>query len=154
MDPLVDKIMMAAAFISSGAAEGDSGLGGHDSGGARFSHHRVATDGERAGPGPAGGTSREAQDFVADRHGSFFPGAAGGARIEIRRLWKKAGGRMRGIRRPGLGMPGCRGLRFIPGSDMRGRPSRQQSRRNKSQALMEEALRNFDAIAGLQVDVF
>ena len=44
MDPLVDKIMMAAAFISLVPLKGRSGLGGDDGGGARFSDHRFASD--------------------------------------------------------------------------------------------------------------
>ena len=48
MDPLVDKIMMAAAFISLVPLEGDSRLGGDDCGGARFLDHGIASDGECA----------------------------------------------------------------------------------------------------------
>ena len=70
----------------SGSVQGDSGLGGDDRGGARFFDHRVASDGERAGTGASGGATRQAQDFMADHHDSFFPRAACGARIEIRRL--------------------------------------------------------------------
>ena len=55
------------------SVQGDSGLGGNGRGGARFSHYRLAADGERAGAGASGGTTRQAQDVLADRDDHFFP---------------------------------------------------------------------------------
>jgi CDP-diacylglycerol--glycerol-3-phosphate 3-phosphatidyltransferase len=42
MDPLVDKVMMAAAFICLVPLGRRPGLGGDHRSGARFSHHRIA----------------------------------------------------------------------------------------------------------------
>ncbi len=72
MDPLVDKIMMAAAFISLVPLKVDAGLGGDDSCGARFFDYRFAIDGEREGPGPARGMARKTENFVAGGHRHFF----------------------------------------------------------------------------------
>ncbi len=47
MDPLVDKIMVAAAFISLVPLESRAGMGGDDNCGAGFSHYRFTAHGQR-----------------------------------------------------------------------------------------------------------
>ena len=89
MDPLVDKIMMAAAFISLVPLGAIPGLGGDDGGGARFFDHGIAFDGERAWAGPAGRAPREAQDIVADHHRRIFPGLAFRAGARLRRMRRR-----------------------------------------------------------------
>ena len=75
MDPLVDKIMMAAAFISLVPLKASAGVGCHDCRRARFSNYGLAPDGQCQGPDPAGGTAGETENFVADYYDRFLSGA-------------------------------------------------------------------------------
>src|SRR5260370_4903115 len=55
-----------------GSAQGGSGVGGNDSGGARFSNHRPSNDCERERKGFAGRKARQTENFLAGRDGNFL----------------------------------------------------------------------------------
>src|SRR5260370_31768989 len=55
-----------------GSAQSYSGLGCNHGGGARFSNHRPADDGERERKGFAGRNARQTENFLAGRGGNFL----------------------------------------------------------------------------------
>src|SRR5260370_39680494 len=67
-----------------GSAQGGSGVGGNDSGGARFSNHRPADDGERERKGFAGRNGRQTENLLAGCKGNFFSRSAFPPRAALR----------------------------------------------------------------------
>ena len=109
MDPLVDKIMTAAAFVCLVPLQGDPGVGGHHRHHPRIPDHRVCgcwrfPRGESWRRTPSASTR-----LLADRHRDFFPRAARvpGVRASVRRprarcrdwqaLWTYGGWTVSGI---------------------------------------------------------